>query len=146
MSYCISNLKEFMQVFMQGCQKEKYTGACYWTQFSKSYWFSFYMYIFRRTKVLYMLFDRFLLAVESRDLSQTDKILIIGSSLVELSSLVNTFFWITFVHSLLTCYLKLHCHLLMTLSSCLFKGVWIAWLNFTEILAKLGANTNDFTW
>ena len=32
-----------------------------------------------------MSFDRFLLAVESRDLSQADKILIIGSSLVKLS-------------------------------------------------------------
>ena len=41
---------------------------------------------------LYMPFDRFLLSFESRDLSQTDKILIIGSSLVKLSSLVNTFF------------------------------------------------------
>ena len=38
--------------------------------------------------VLYMSFDRFLLAVEARDLSQTDTIFIIGS-LVKLSSLVN---------------------------------------------------------
>ena len=50
-------------------------------------------------KVLYMSFDRFLLAVESRDLSQANKILIIRSSVVKLSSLVNTFFWKTFVHS-----------------------------------------------
>ena len=43
-------------------------------------------------RVLYMSFDRFLLAVESRDLSQAGKILIRGSSLVKLSCLVNTFF------------------------------------------------------
>ena len=36
--------------------------------------------------------DRLLLAIESRDLSQADKILIIRSSSVKLSSLVNTFF------------------------------------------------------
>ena len=34
------------------------------------------------SKVLYMSFDRFLLAVESCDLSQTDKILIIGSLVI----------------------------------------------------------------
>ena len=39
-----------------------------------------------------MSFDRFLLAVESRDLSQADKILIMRSPLAKLSSLVNTFF------------------------------------------------------
>ena len=37
------------------------------------------------TKVLYMSFDRFLLAVESRDLSQADKILIRVSSFPKLS-------------------------------------------------------------
>ena len=38
-----------------------------------------------------MSFDRFLLAVKSRDLYQTDKILTIGFFWVKLSSLVNTF-------------------------------------------------------
>ena len=33
-----------------------------------------------------MLFNRFLLSVESRDLSQVDKILIIGSSFIKLGS------------------------------------------------------------
>ena len=37
------------------------------------------------TEVLYMSFDRFLLAVESRDLSQADKILIRVSSFPKLS-------------------------------------------------------------
>ena len=39
----------------------------------------------RMTWVLYMSFDRFLLAVESRDLSQADKILISVSSFSKLS-------------------------------------------------------------
>ena len=38
-----------------------------------------------RTVVLYMSFERFLLAVESRDLSQADKILIRVSSFPKLS-------------------------------------------------------------
>ena len=37
------------------------------------------------SRVLFMLFDRFLLAVESRDLSQADKILIRVSSFPKLS-------------------------------------------------------------
>ena len=39
-----------------------------------------------------MSFDRFLLAVESLDLSQSNIISIIGSFLVKLNSLVDTFF------------------------------------------------------
>ena len=39
----------------------------------------------KMTQVLYMSFDRFLLAVESRDLSQADKILIRVSSFPKLS-------------------------------------------------------------
>jgi hypothetical protein len=39
-------------------------------QFSKKFWINSKKYF---TKVLYMSFDRFLLAVESRDLSQADK-------------------------------------------------------------------------
>ena len=44
-----------------------------------------FLYVSWPSKVLYMSFDRFLLAVESRDLSQADKIIIRVSSFPKLS-------------------------------------------------------------
>ena len=53
---------------------------------------SMHLKILWRTKVLYMSFDRFLLAVESRDLSQADKSLIrVSSSLLRLMILRRFF-------------------------------------------------------
>ena len=43
-----------------------------------------------RVKVLYMSFDKFLLAVESRDVSQADKILIKVSSFPKLCDCLST--------------------------------------------------------
>jgi hypothetical protein len=59
----------------------------YWTKNDEISIFNF-----QQKKVLGPRLTGFLLAVESCDLSQADKILTIGSSLVKLSSLVNSLF------------------------------------------------------